>query len=68
MTRKPIALILALIRLGEFEPARALGEETLQRCRRVLGPEHTATLFAATAWRLEDSPSVAGGTRPAQAT
>jgi uncharacterized lipoprotein YbaY len=38
---------LALVRLGEAEPARALGEDTLQRCRRVLGPDHVITLGAA---------------------
>ncbi len=35
--------------LGEAEPARALGEDTLQRCRRVLGPDHLVTLGAAAA-------------------
>jgi hypothetical protein len=34
------ALTLALIGLGEAEPARTLGEDTLGRCRRVLGPDH----------------------------
>src|SRR5918994_787801 len=29
--------------------ARALGEDTLQRSRRVLGPDHARTLWAATA-------------------
>ena len=33
--------------MGEAEPARALGEDTLQRCRRVLGPDHPITLWAA---------------------
>ena len=28
-----------------MEPARALGEDTLQRCRRVLGPDHPTTLW-----------------------
>jgi hypothetical protein len=32
-------LTLALDRLGEAEAARALGEDTLQRSRRVLGPD-----------------------------
>ena len=30
--------------LAEVEPARALGEDTLGRCRRVLGPDHAITL------------------------
>jgi hypothetical protein len=34
------ALTHALVRLGEVEPARALGADTLQRCRRVLAPDH----------------------------
>jgi hypothetical protein len=33
----------------EAEAARALGEDTLQRCRRVLGPDHPITLWAAAA-------------------
>jgi hypothetical protein len=37
----------ALARLGEAEPARALGEDTLQRSRRVLGPDHPITLYLA---------------------
>jgi hypothetical protein len=32
---------------GEAEPGRALGEDTLQRCRRVLGPDHPITLYLA---------------------
>ena len=40
---------MALAQLGEAEPARALGEDTLQRCRRVFGPDHLSTLWAATA-------------------
>jgi ABC-type arginine/histidine transport system permease subunit len=39
------ALTGALVRLGEAEAARALGEDTLQRCRRVLGPDHSITLY-----------------------
>ena len=35
-----VALTLALDRLGEAESARALGEDTLQRSRRVLGPDN----------------------------
>jgi hypothetical protein len=34
------ALASALVQLGEAEAARALGEDTLQRSRRVLGPDH----------------------------
>jgi hypothetical protein len=33
--------------MGEAEPARALGEDTLRRCRRMLGPDHLITLLAA---------------------
>jgi hypothetical protein len=35
------------VRLGEAELARALGQETLQRRRRVLGPDHPSTLYMA---------------------
>jgi hypothetical protein len=35
----------ALIAVGAAKPARALGEDTLQRSRRVLGPDHPITLF-----------------------
>jgi hypothetical protein len=38
------ALTGALARLGEAKPARALGEDTLQRCRRVVGADHLITL------------------------
>jgi hypothetical protein len=41
------SLTRALVRLGAVEPACALGEDTLRRCRRVLGPDHPATLWAA---------------------
>src|SRR3954449_4134436 len=34
------------------EPARLLGEDTLARCRRVLGPDHPTTLNAATGLTL----------------
>jgi hypothetical protein len=34
------ALTHALVQLGEVERARVLGEDTLQRCRRVLASEH----------------------------
>jgi len=37
----------ALVQSGEAEPARALGEDTLPRCRRVLGPRHPITLYVA---------------------
>jgi Tetratricopeptide repeat len=40
---------LALVGLGQFEATRALGEDTLKRCRRALGPDHTTTLTAAAA-------------------
>jgi len=39
------ALTGALGRLGEAEPARALGEGTLWRCRRVLGSGHPITQY-----------------------
>jgi hypothetical protein len=35
--------------VGEAERVRALAEDTLQRCRRVLGPDHTTTLLTAAA-------------------
>ncbi|HZI74185.1 MAG TPA: tetratricopeptide repeat protein, partial [Gemmatimonadales bacterium] len=34
---------------GHAEPTRALGQDTLQRGRQVLGPDHTTTLTAAAA-------------------
>jgi hypothetical protein len=40
-------LSIALNVLGEAEPARDMGEDTLRRCRRVLGPDHPTTLWAA---------------------
>jgi Tetratricopeptide repeat len=43
------SLALTLVEQGEAEPARALGEDTLQRCRTVLGPDHLTSLLAATA-------------------
>ena len=46
------ALTLALVSLGEGEPARALAEDTLQRSRRVLGPDHLLSLWAAVALTL----------------
>jgi hypothetical protein len=39
------ALTLTLDQLGQGEPARALGQDTLQRSRRVLGPNHPITLY-----------------------
>jgi len=39
------ALTLALISAGEEEPARTLGEDTLQRCRRVLGHDNPITMY-----------------------
>jgi hypothetical protein len=39
-------------RLGEAEPARTLAQDTLQRCRRVLRPDHPITLGAGTALTL----------------
>jgi hypothetical protein len=38
-------LTLALVQLGEAEPARALGQDTLRRCNRVLGPDHPLRLY-----------------------
>jgi hypothetical protein len=39
------ALAVALAGLGEAEPARALGQDTVQRCHRILGPDHPITLY-----------------------
>ncbi len=44
---RPSLLVLPLDRLGEGEPARVLGEDTLQRCRGVLGPDHLITRYLA---------------------
>ena len=41
----PSALTVAFVRLGDVEPARTLAKDTLQRCRRVLGPNHRVTLY-----------------------
>ena len=46
------ALTHALGGLGEAEPARALGQDTLQRSRRVLGPDHPITLLEASGLAL----------------
>jgi hypothetical protein len=35
----------ALAQQGATEPARILGEDTLQRCRRALGPDHPIALY-----------------------
>jgi hypothetical protein len=40
-------LTYALAELGEHQQARALGQDTLERCRRALGPDHLATLYSA---------------------
>ncbi|SDY69417.1 Tetratricopeptide repeat-containing protein [Geodermatophilus africanus] len=45
-------LTIALISVGEVEPARLLSEDTLRHCRRVLGPDHPTTLGATTALTL----------------
>jgi hypothetical protein len=39
------ALIDAMNQLGDAKPARALRQDTLQRCRRVLGPDNPITLY-----------------------
>jgi hypothetical protein len=39
------ALAVALLRSGEAEAAQSLAYDTLQRCRRVFGPEHPMTLY-----------------------
>jgi hypothetical protein len=41
------ALTLALVMLYEAEPARTLGQDTLDRCRRAFGPDHATSLLAA---------------------
>jgi tetratricopeptide (TPR) repeat protein len=41
------SLSLNLWELGQFEPARQLGEDTVTRCRRVLGDDHPHTLIPA---------------------
>ena len=38
-----------MARDGDAEQARALGEDTLERCRHSLGPNHPTTLGAAAA-------------------
>jgi hypothetical protein len=44
-----ITVVVTLIGLGEADRARALGEGTLPRCRRVFGLAHPITKWAATA-------------------
>jgi hypothetical protein len=46
------ALAMALFSLGEMEPARLLGEDTLARSRRVLGENNPITLYVAQAISL----------------
>jgi Tetratricopeptide repeat len=55
------ALPLALAKLGEAEPARALAEDTLQRSRRVLGSDHPTTLQVATGLTLAPTQLGAAG-------
>jgi hypothetical protein len=50
--------------VGDMEPARALGEDTLQRCHRILGPDHTITLMAAAA--LTGARALLGEAEPAR--
>ena len=42
-------LTFVIDQVGEVEPARTLGQDTLERCRRALGPDHLFTLWAAAA-------------------
>jgi hypothetical protein len=46
------AVDAGLIRPDEAELARALGEDTLERCRRVFGLDYPTTLLAAAALTL----------------
>ena len=46
------SLTVILVQLGEAEPARRLGEDTLRRSRQVLGPDQVITLWAAGALAL----------------
>ena len=50
-------LALCLWELGQYEPARQLGEDTLTRCRRVLGQDHPHTLRAASSLAISLSDS-----------
>ena len=45
-------MTLVRVSVGEAEAARTLGEDTLQRSRRTLGPDHLTTLWAAAALAL----------------
>jgi hypothetical protein len=58
-------LLLTLDQLGEREAARALGEDTLPRCRRVLGPDHVITRDATVA--LTHAMSRSGDVKAARA-
>ena len=51
--------------MGDAEPARALGEDTVERCRRVLGADHLITLLTAAA--LTAALSRLGEAEPARA-
>jgi tetratricopeptide repeat protein len=59
------ALTLALVQLGEADPARTLAEDTLRRSRRVLGPDHPITLIVAAT--LTDALVRLGEAEPARA-
>jgi hypothetical protein len=59
------ALTHALVQLGEAESAHALAQDSQQRCRRELGPDHATTLEAATGLTL--ALAQAGEAEPAQA-
>jgi hypothetical protein len=45
--RVATALTATLTRLGEYQAARELAEDTLTRCQRVLGNDHPTTLLSA---------------------
>ena len=45
-------MTFTLAELGQHEQARALGQDALERCQRVLGPNHLATLGSATGLAL----------------
>ncbi len=50
------ALTQALAQLDEVDPARSLGDDTLQRSRRVLGPDHAIALYLSRATRTSHPP------------
>lgn len=54
-----VALTLALVDLGEPEQARWLGQDTVEWCRRMLGPDHPTTLLVAQIAGVSHSPTVA---------